>query len=167
MDAYTYIANTQTITQNIFITPENFPVLPSNQIPSTRKETTIRVSIIVGNLCCPFACLYPDYALVSRNKMLWPLAHLWWFHTTLEFKSTFFFKALLKTNKQTNTLLVYSFSTLLLPGKKKSFSYPSTLWPDWNSLTGWDRPPGSGSREGGGPNTKPSSVLFWCLTKAR
>lgn len=124
MDAYTYIANTQTIIQNIFITPENFPVLPSNQIPSTRKETTIRVSIIVGNLCCPFACLYPDYALVSRNKMLWPLAHLWWFHTTLEFKSTFFFQSFIK-NKQTNKHLVnLFFFHLAVTREEKIFLLP-------------------------------------------
>lgn len=64
--------------------PWKFPCVSFQTNLSARKETTICVPLIVDK----FIALGP--ALVSRNKILWPLAHLWWFHVPLEFESTFF-----------------------------------------------------------------------------
>ena len=117
-DVYISIAITQITAQNISITPcVSFQTNPFSQ-KGNHYSSTFH--------CDKFIALVP--ALASRNKILWPLAHLWWFHVPLEFESIFFWNFILKTCN-----FSLSFFPFAVIRGGKSFSHPSTLegklWP--------------------------------------
>lgn len=133
-DVYTSIAITQITAQNISNTPcVSFQTNPFSQKGNHYSSTSH---------CDKFIAFVP--ALVSRNKILWPLAHLWWFHVPLEFESTFFWSFILKTCNFSLSLL-----SLSCYQGRKIFLTPFYIVTRCGSPWLDETPPGSVSRQKG------------------